>query len=79
MAKKEKISRDIAIVSLLINILILPGLGSLIGGKTDEGIIQLILFLIGIPLSFILIGIPLIISMWIWALITGIKLIQEAK
>ena len=77
--KKKKPSQGIAIAALLLNILVLPGLGSLIGGRTTEGIIQLVLFIIAIPLSFILIGIPLLIAMWIWALVTGIQIIKEAE
>lgn len=85
MVKNEtrKISRGIAIVGLILNILILPGLGSLIGGRIGLGIIQLIFSLIGFALSLtiigIVIGIPLIVAMWIWALVTGIQLIKEAE
>ncbi|MCD6464633.1 hypothetical protein J7L02_03885 [Candidatus Woesearchaeota archaeon] len=68
-----------AIAALLLNILVLPGLGSLIGGRTTEGVIQLVLFIIGIPLCLVLIGIPLVIAMWIWALVTGIQIIKEAE
>ncbi len=76
---KGKITEALAIVCLLLNILLMPGLGSIIAGKTGQGIAQLILFIIGIPLSFILIGIPLIIASWIWALVTGIQIVKEAK
>jgi len=79
MAKHKKPSLGTAIAGLLVNILILPGLGSIIGGKTKSGVIQLILFIVGIPLSFLLIGIPLVIAMWIWGIVTGVELIQEAK
>lgn len=77
MAKK-KISEGLAIASLILNILILPGLGSLIGGKKKEGIWQLVLALVGIPLSLVLIGIPMIIAAWIWGLVTGIQMIKES-
>ena len=77
--KKKKPSQGIAIAALLLNILILPGLGSLIGGRTTEGVIQLVLFIVGIPLSFVLIGIPLVIAMWIWALVTSVQIIKEAE
>lgn len=77
--EKKRPSQGIAIASLLLNILILPGLGSLIGGRTKVGIIQLVLFIIAIPLSLILIGIPLLIAMWIWALVTSIQIVKEAK
>ena len=82
MTKSEikKPSQGIAILSLILNILILPGLGSLIGGKITAGILQLIFSLIGLVLTLTLIGavigIPLMIAMWIWALITGIQLIK---
>ncbi|OYT37924.1 hypothetical protein B6U82_00925 [Candidatus Pacearchaeota archaeon ex4484_31] len=76
--KKKKLSKNIAVVALLVNILILPGLGSLIGGKTIEGVIQLVLFLVGLHLCFILIGIPTVVAVWIWALVTGIQIIKEA-
>ncbi len=75
----KKISNSTAILALILNILVLPGLGSLIGGKTTAGVLQLVLFLIGIPLTFVFIGIPLMIGMWIWALITGIQLVSESK
>lgn len=75
----KKPSQGMAILGLLLNVLILPGLGSIIGGKTKVGIIQLVLTLIGIPLSYVIVGIPLIIAMWIWALITGIQMIKESR
>jgi len=77
MAKK-KTSQGIAIAALLLNILILPGLGSIVGGRKKTGIIQLVLTIVAIPLCLILIGIPLLIAMWIWALVTGIDIIKEA-
>lgn len=81
-AKAPKVkapSQAIAIVALILNLVILPGLGSLIGGKTKEGIWQLVLFLVGIPLIIILIGIPMMIAAWVWGIVTGVKLIQETQ
>lgn len=69
----------LAIVALILNILILPGLGSLIGGKTKEGIWQLVLAIVGIVLSIIIIGIPIIIAAWVWGIVTGVRLVQEAQ
>lgn len=79
--KVVKKNRDITIpvIALILNILILPGLGSIVGGKTKEGIWQIILFVIGVLLSFVLIGIPLLIAVWIWGIVTGIKLIKESQ
>jgi TM2 domain-containing membrane protein YozV len=79
MAAGKKPSQGIAIAALLLNILVLPGLGTIIGGRTTQGVIQLVLFIIGIPLSMVLIGIPLVIAMWIWALVSGIQIIKEAE
>ncbi|MBD3209491.1 hypothetical protein GF367_03660 [Candidatus Woesearchaeota archaeon] len=77
--KDEKISQGLAIAALLLNVLVLPGLGSIIGGKMKEGIIQLVLTVVSIPLMFILIGFPLALGMWIWALVTGIQILKEAE
>lgn len=76
MAKKP--TQGIALAALLLNILVLPGLGTIIGGRTTQGVWQLVLFIVSIPLIFILIGIPLAIGVWIWALVSGIQLVQEA-
>ncbi len=91
--KKKRISEALAIVSLIINIIIMPGLGSLIGGRTKEGIWQLVLFFVGIFLGIlsiltigvigVLIGIFILVggllSAWIWGIVTGIQLIKESQ
>ncbi len=76
---KEKISQGMVIAALLLNILIIPGLGTLIAGRKNPGITQLVLAIISIPLMFVLIGIPLLIGVWVWALVTSINLIKEAS
>ena len=68
----------IAIVALILNIIV-AGLGSLIGGKTKEGVWQVILLIIGAILSTIVIGIPILIVAWIWGIVTGVQLIQGAQ
>ena len=84
-----KKNHTLAIVGLILNILILPGLGSLIGGKTKQGVWQIALVVGSLALGFLLtltifgaiIGIPLIVggpmAGWIWSLVTGIQMIQE--
>ena len=74
---KEDNDKVIAIIGLVINVFALPGLGSIIGGRTNTGIAQLIMFLIGIPLSLIIVGIPLVIAAWVWGLVTGLQMIRE--
>ncbi len=90
---RKKPSQAIAIVALLVNLLILPGLGSIIGGRTKEGIIQLalliggtVIFIIGVPLLIVLVGMPLIalgallaFAAWVWGIVTGIQLIRESE
>ncbi len=66
-------------VGLIINIIILPGLGTLIGGgkrRTTAGTWQLILAIVGWALTFFIsvlgsaIGLPLIFIAWIWSIIS---------
>ncbi|MEK6918525.1 MAG: hypothetical protein AABW73_00645 [Nanoarchaeota archaeon] len=81
--------QSIAILALILNIIILPGLGSLIAGKIKEGVWQIAIILGGLLLGTMLIisgvgialGVPIIIiaptAAWIWGIVTGIKLIRE--
>ena len=87
----KKPDQGLAIVALILNILVLPGLGSIICGKTKEGVWQLVLVLGGVFLGILftvtiigaVIGIPLMIfgplAGWVWALVTGIQLVQESS
>ena len=72
-----------ALAGLLVNVLFLPGLGSLIGGKTNAGIFQLLMFLLGIPLCLSIIGLvvggPMVMGAWIWGLVSGVNMLSEAK
>ena len=68
-----------ALAGLLLNVIFLPGLGSLIGGKTSAGVFQLLMFLLGIPLCFVVIGFPMVVGSWIWGLVTGVNMLAEAK
>ncbi|MFH1308354.1 MAG: hypothetical protein ABIH72_05885 [archaeon] len=70
----------LAVVALILNILI-PGVGSLVGGKVKAGIWQLVLTIIG---AFVLIvvfylGALIIAVAWVWALVTGIKLVIQSS
>ena len=76
-------SRIRAVIGLLLNIFILPGLGSLIGGRYLAGIFQLILivisFILDLTIVGLVIGIPLGALVWLWALITGISMFMRAR
>ncbi|MEM2956281.1 MAG: hypothetical protein QW041_01770 [Candidatus Pacearchaeota archaeon] len=80
--KRKDDEKTTIIIGLIVN-LFLPGLGTIIFGKYDIGIIQLVLSLVGFFISIttigVIIGIPLIIGMWIWALVTGIIVLKKNK
>jgi len=81
-APKKGVKLALAIAGLVINVAILPGLGSLIAGKIRTGVLQLIFLLLGFLLTITVVGailgIPLMIAIWVWSIVTGIKAIQEA-
>lgn len=79
MENKTSVGLGISLTSLLLNIFVLPGLGTLIAKPKDrQGILQLVLTIVGIALAFFIVGIPMIIASWIWSLSTSIKLIKKA-
>jgi TM2 domain-containing membrane protein YozV len=61
---------------IIVNIFF-PGIGSLIIGKVGQGIAQIILYILGIMFSLTLIGavvgVPLCIGVWIWAIVTAVN------
>lgn len=79
--KPKYLVPSLAILALLLNIG-MPGLGSIAGNKVSEGAKQLALLglgAIGIYLDWITIltgGV--VVSAWIWALLTSIELLKEA-
>lgn len=79
--KKQKPDKTFAIVGLVLTILgVLPGLWAIISGGRyrKSGIIQLVFWVISFPLMFILIGIPLAIAMWVWAIVTMVNVYQDS-
>jgi TM2 domain-containing membrane protein YozV len=62
------------VVGVIINLFV-PGAGTLVVGKTGQGVAQLILFFVGVILNvtvlFAIIGIPLCFSMWVWSLVSA--------
>ncbi len=63
--------------ALVLNLLI-PGLGSWIG-KRREWPAQIIITIISIPLILILVGYLTLFAVWVWALISSIRMIEEAR
>jgi TM2 domain-containing membrane protein YozV len=67
-----------AVVGLVLNLCI-PGAGSLVAGKPGPGIAQLAMLIAGLPLCFVFVGFPIVFASWLWALMTGVQAMQEAK
>ncbi len=75
----RRIGSGQAVASMFLNAMVCPGVGSLVGGKTGTGLAQLSLFLIGLPLAVIAVGLPLVLGAWVWGIATGAQLIAEAR
>lgn len=72
-------SSGMSIAGLILNAFFWPGLGTIINGDTQKGIIQMVLTLVSLPLMIIIVGIPLLIGTWIWALVTSIEQIRNSN
>jgi TM2 domain-containing membrane protein YozV len=68
-----------AVAAMFLNAMVCPGIGSMVGGKTRAGLAQLSLFLVGIPLIVVAVGLPMIVASWTWGIATGAQLIAEAR
>ncbi len=70
MAKNNDLTKNI--LGLILN-LFFPGVGSLVSGRINTGIIQLVLWILGLLASLTLfgaiIGVPMIFAAWLWAVI----------
>ena len=71
-------SEGTAITALVLN-LIIPGVGSLVAGRTSQGVVQLVLWVVSFPLMVVLIGFPMLLAVWIWSLVSGIQILEESK
>lgn len=64
-----------AVAGLIAN-LIVPGAGSLLTGRTTSGALQLALFLcsalMNLSGTLAVVGLPLWLAVWLWALLTSI-------
>jgi TM2 domain-containing membrane protein YozV len=57
-------------ISLILSFFI-PGLGTMVNGNVGRGVLILVLYVVGAVLSWLLIGIPLLVGAWIWGLVDG--------
>ena len=60
------------VLSLILSFFI-PGLGTMVNGKAGKGVAILLLYLVGVALSFVLIGIPIAIGVWIRGMVDAHK------
>jgi len=67
-----------AVTALVLNIII-PGAGSLVAGRTSQGIAQLVLWVVSFPLCLVLIGFPMLLAVWVWSLVSGIQILEASK
>ena len=74
-------TQGMAIAGLLLNLLIWPGLGSIIAGDNvgwGQGFLCLGGLILTITVIGAIAGIPMMIGAWIWALVTSIGHVQRA-
>ncbi|MGZ3405701.1 MAG: hypothetical protein ACXVDD_18320 [Polyangia bacterium] len=67
-----------AVAALILNIFV-PGVGSLVAGRTSIGVAQLVMWVVAFPLCIVLIGFPMLLAAWIWSLVSGIQILEESK
>ncbi len=78
---RKRNSQTFAIVTLLLNVFIPLGIGSILGGRVKEGIAQVAVMILGLLLSgyYLVLAVPLIVISWIWQVITGILMVQASE
>lgn len=67
-----------AILCLVLNMIVIPGIGSFLGNKKKTGLSQIGISIISFPLMYFYIGLILFPIVWIWGVITGIQILKEA-
>jgi hypothetical protein len=72
-------SESVALTGLVINAVVLPGVGSIIAGRPVLGLMQLGLFIASVPLCFLFVGFPLLAVAWVWAVASGYAALRDAQ
>ena len=72
------VTKNQGIAALLLNIFILPGLGTVIWGEKKTGWFQLVLALVSIPLMLILVGFLTWFCVWVWGIVSGVQILKSA-
>jgi len=68
------------IYGLLLNVIV-PGTGSLVAGRTGEGIVQLTLAVLGLPLAFFVKWWLIVLTLfaWLWGVVSGVRGLMSSK
>jgi hypothetical protein len=61
--------------------LVIPGLGNLLYGRTEIGVGQLVMALLGIPMFWFswIFALAMIGGAWIWSAVTGFQLMSSSS
>lgn len=70
MMPATKVAPKNPALALLASVLV-PGLGTMLNGEGGKGAGILIGYLVCIPLSFVLVGIPGMLAFWVWGMVDG--------
>ncbi|MCH8519799.1 MAG: hypothetical protein LAT82_03520 [Nanoarchaeota archaeon] len=73
------VDKSTAILGLVLNIVVLPGIGSILAQQRNIGIIQIFVSLISFPLMYYYIGFITFSMVWIWGIITGVQIINSVN
>jgi hypothetical protein len=67
-----------AIKGLVLNV-VMPGLGSILYGNTQQGAGMLALAVLGIPVLFwhIVLGILMMLGAWGWSIVAGVQMLSS--
>lgn len=70
MQPYAQVSRKEPVLSLLLSFF-LPGLGTMVNGEGGKGGAILLVWLLGVALSVVLIGVPIAFGAWVWGMVDG--------
>lgn len=71
-------SRNLATAALVLNLFVLPGLGTIMAGRDKEGYWQLGLFVLAVVLTImgLIFALPVV---WLWVLFKSVEMVKQAK
>jgi hypothetical protein len=79
---ERPVSVGMAVAGLVLNVLVWPGLGSLVAGEMigwAQGFLTLLGVILIVTIVGIVVGLPRVVGMWIWGIVTGVQLINRAS